>query len=192
MSLKQGIFIIFFSCSVVMSMFATLPGYNLPDPYLLEYDYIIPADTIPLAHRKGDYITDKKNNPFDIVTKEINQKVEYDPATGQYVIMEKIGDEYYRTPTYMTFDEYLDYRAKEQEKQYFNTLAGIKSDKKSRSGRIDPMDKVDIQNSLVDRLFGGTEINIQPQGSVDLSVGWLYSRRRDPSVTHTGSKAEST
>ena len=182
MSLKQGIFIIFFSCSVVMSMFATLPGYNLPDPYLLEYAYIIPADTIPLVDRKGDYITDKKNNPFDIVTKEINQKVEYDPATGQYVIMEKIGDEYYRTPTYMTFDEYLDYRAKEQEKQYFNTLAGIKSDKKSRSGRIDPMDKVDIQNSLVDRLFGGTEVNIQPQGSVDLSVGWLYSRRRDPQL----------
>ncbi|MBL0100188.1 MAG: cell surface protein SprA [Saprospiraceae bacterium] len=163
-------------------MFATLPGYNLPDPYLLEYAYIIPADTIPLVDRKGDYITDKKNNPFDIVTKEINQKVEYDPATGQYVIMEKIGDEYYRTPTYMTFDEYLDYRAKEQEKQYFNTLAGIKSDKKSRSGRIDPMDKVDIQNSLVDRLFGGTEVNIQPQGSVDLSVGWLYSRRRDPQL----------
>jgi len=140
------------------------------------------TDTIPLEDRKGDYITDKKYNPFDIVTKEINQKVEYDPETGQYVILEKIGDEYYRTPTYMTFEEYLAYRAKEQERLYFQTLAGIKSDKKSRSGRVDPMDKIDLQNSLIDRLFGGTEVNIQPQGSVNLSVGWLYSRRDDPQL----------
>lgn len=44
------------------------------------------------------------------------------------------------------------------------------------------MDKIDLQNSLIDRLFGGTEVNIQPQGSVDLSVGWLYSRRDDPQL----------
>jgi cell surface protein SprA len=140
------------------------------------------SDTIPLLDRKGDFITDKQNNPFDITTKEINQKVEFDPATGNYIIMEKIGDQYYRTPTYMTFDEYMDYMAKEQERKYFNTLAGIKSDKKSRSGKIDPMDKIDLQNSLIDRLFGGTEVNIQPQGSVDLSIGWLYSRRDDPQL----------
>ncbi|MCE2788282.1 MAG: cell surface protein SprA [Saprospiraceae bacterium] len=143
---------------------------------------VLYTDTIPLEDRKDDYITDKKYNPFDILTKEINQKVEYDPETGQYVILEKIGDEYYRTPTYMTFEEYLAYRAEEQERLYFQTLAGIKSDKKSRSGRVDPMDKIDLQNSLIDRLFGGTEVNIQPQGSVNLSVGWLYSRRDDPQL----------
>jgi cell surface protein SprA len=184
MNVKQSFLIIFLVIGVVCAVFAKLPSRNLADPYTSDVQWVNHAttDTIPLVDRKGDYITDKKNNPFDITTKEIVQKVEYDPETGQYVIMEKIGNEYYRTPTYMTFEEYMAYTAAEQEKQYFNTLAGIKSDKKSRSGRIDPMDKVDLKNSLIDRLFGGTEVNIQPQGSVDLSVGWLYSRREDPNL----------
>lgn len=140
------------------------------------------TDTIPLTDRKGDFITDKQNNPFDILPTTIKQKVEYDPVTDQYIIYEKIGDEYYRTPSYMTFDEYMEWSAREQEKAYFNNLAGIKADKKSESGKLDPMEKIDVSKSLVDRLFGGSEINIKPQGSVDLSVGWLYSRRRDPNL----------
>jgi len=139
-------------------------------------------DTIPLKDRKGDFINDKNTNPFDITPSTIKQSVEYDPVTGQYIILEKIGDEYYRTPTYMTFEEYLEWKSKEQERKYFNSLAGIKSDKKSATGKVDPMDKVDIKNSLVDRLFGGSEVNIKPTGSVDLSIGWLYSRRNDPSL----------
>jgi cell surface protein SprA len=183
MHVKQILIILFLVLGAVFTVFANLPSRNLADPYTTELKLLsFITDTIPLVDRKGDYITDKQNNPFDITTKEIVQKVEYDPVSGQYVIMEKIGNEYYRTPTYMTFEEYMDYIAAQQEKQYFNTLAGIKSDKKSRSGRIDPMDKIDLKNSLIDRLFGGTEVNIEPQGSVDLSVGWLYNRREDPNL----------
>ena len=162
---------------------ASVPSRSLPDPYNHEVLKTSGLDTIPLIDRKGDFITDKQYNPFDITSREIKQKVEYDPETNQYIIYEKIGDEYYRTPTYMTFDEYMDYVAQDQERRYFNTLGGVKSDKKSKSGRIDPVDKVDLQNSLIDRLFGGTEVNIQPQGRVDLNVGWLYTRRNDPRLT---------
>ena len=184
MNMKQSFLSIILVFGLVWTMSAKLPSKKLPDPYAIDLftTPTIALDTIPLVDREGDYITDKKYNPFDITPAEIKQKVEYDPATGHYIIMEKIGDEYYRTPTYMTFDEYMDYIAAEQEKQYFNTLGGIKSAKKSKSGRIDPMDKIDLQNSLIDRLFGGTEVNIQPQGSVDLSIGWLYSRREDPNL----------
>lgn len=172
---------LFFIC--VLSALGNLPSRNLPDPYSENHHNLTYlTDTIPLTDRQGDFITDKQNNPFDITTKEIEQKVEYDPKTGNYVIFEKIGDQYYRTPTYMTFDEYMDYIAKEQEKKYFNSLAGIKSDKKTKTGKINPMDKIDLKNSLIDRLFGGTEVNIKPQGSVDLSIGWLYSRRDDPQL----------
>ncbi len=162
---------------------AIVPSRNLSDPYKTDIIPTIVTDSIPLVDRQGDFITDKKYNPFDILPKQIEQKVEYDPETGKYIVLEKIGDQYYRTPTYLTFEEYMDYVAAEQERQYFNTLAGIKSDKKSKTGKIDPIDKIDIQNNLVDRLFGGTEINIQPQGSVDLNVGWLYTKREDPRLT---------
>ncbi|MCZ2100547.1 MAG: cell surface protein SprA [Chitinophagales bacterium] len=159
------------------------PSRNLPNPFSHEILKTNTLDTIPLVDRHGDFITDKKYNPFDITTKEISQKVEYDPISGQYIIYEKIGDEYYRTPTYMTFEEYMDYVGQDQERRYFNTLGGIKSDKKSKSGKIDPVDRIDLENSLIDRLFGGTEVNIQPQGRVDLNVGWLYTRRNDPRLT---------
>jgi cell surface protein SprA len=182
MSFRQGI--IAFICCVcaVAGVFAGIVGKDIVAFVPSDAHASPTVDTIPLEDRKGDFITDRKYNPFDIISKEISQKVEYDPSTGHYIVLEKIGDEYYRTPTYMTFEEYLEYRAAEQERMYFNTLAGIKSDKKSRSGKVDPMDKIDLQNSLIDRLFGGTEVNIQPQGSVNLSVGWLYSRRDDPQL----------
>ncbi|HMU02313.1 MAG TPA: cell surface protein SprA, partial [Saprospiraceae bacterium] len=188
MSLKHVFLVFGFCVGVAYSVFAKLPSKNLPDPYIIDFVVTALLDTIPLKDRKGDFITDKQKNPFDITTKEIVQKVEYDPVSGHYIIYEKIGNEFYRTPTYMTFEEYLDYKSKEQEKEYFNSLAGIKSDKKSRSGKIDPMDKVELTNSLIDRLFGGTEVNIKPQGTVDLSIGWLYSRRDDPSLPITAQR----
>ncbi|MBK7010374.1 MAG: hypothetical protein IPH36_17920 [Saprospiraceae bacterium] len=114
-----------FSVAVFYLVAGQMKGANLPDPYLpafrLTTQKMVP-DTIPLNDRKGDFIFDKSKNPFDINTGIIEQKVEYDVATGKYIIYEKIGDEYYRTPTYMTFDEYLDWKAKEQEREYFANL----------------------------------------------------------------------
>ena len=166
----------FFSVAAFYLISGNMKGANLPDPYApsfkISYKSVAP-DTIPLTDRKGDFIFDKSKNPFDINTGIIEQKVEYDVATGKYIIYEKIGDEYYRTPTYMTFEEYLDWKAKEQERTYFANLAGIQSNKKSGSGKVDPMSRIDISKSLVDRLFGGTEVNVKPQGGIDLTIGFF-------------------
>ena len=149
-------------------------------PTLEEYksnDIIAVADTIPVKERYNDFITDPKKNPFDITPSIIEQKVEYDPASGNYIIFEKIGNEYYRTPTYLTFNEYLDWKSKQEEREYFNQLAGINSGKKGPRAVVDPMERIDISGSLVDRLFGGTEVNIQPQGNVDLTFGLDYYKK---------------
>ena len=45
------------------------------------------------------------------------------------------------------------------------------------------MDRIDIGSSLIDRLFGGTEVNIQPQGNVDLSFGFDYQNSNDETIT---------
>lgn len=139
-------------------------------------------DTFPLEDRYGDFINDKSYNPFDITPSSVTQEVEYDPATDRYIILEKIGDEYYRTPSYMTFDEYMDYRAQQQESQYFNRLAGINTGIKSGSGKVDPMSKIDIKNNLIDRLFGGSEVTIQPQGNIDITTGIDYQNVQNPAI----------
>ncbi|MBK8547225.1 MAG: hypothetical protein IPL63_07505 [Saprospiraceae bacterium] len=93
------------------------------------------TDTIPFKERMGDFINDKTKNPIDIFPSTIKQKVEYDPETNQYVIYEKIGDEYYRTPTYMTFDEYMEWSAKEQEKNILTIWLELKLKKNQNQAR---------------------------------------------------------
>ncbi len=131
----------------------------------------IVQDSIPLQDRYGDFVTEEYYNPFDITPSIVDQTIEYDMETGQYVVMEKIGDQYYRTPSYLTLEEYLQWQKEEQEKDYLRKLSGTKSLDFSRGFKIDPMSEIDISSQLVDRLFGGTEVSIQPTGNVDVTMG---------------------
>jgi cell surface protein SprA len=176
---------------------------NLPDPYSYGVkevskksivitpkvkSYSVGQDTIPLVDRQGDFITDKSKNPFDLNTTLIEQKVEYDVKTGKYIIYEKLGNEYYRTPTELTFDEYLKWKSKQQESDYFKSLNGIQSDRKfGKSLSLDPMSKIDIKKSMADRLFGGTDINIKPQGGIDLTLGF-FTYYRSTGIFATGGR----
>lgn len=152
------------------------------NPYSEEFVTAI-LDTIPLEDRTGDYITDPNTNPFDLKDpKIIDQSVEYDPTTEQYIIRETfLEDAYFRPPSYMTIEEYQKYIAKQQETEYFKELSNAASGgQRGIGGRIDPLAEIDVKNSLVDRLFGGTDVSIQPQGSIDLTFGVDYSRTADP------------
>ncbi|MDA9773605.1 cell surface protein SprA [Saprospiraceae bacterium] len=140
-------------------------------------------DTIPLEDRFQNFVTGGLNNPFDLKDpSEIKQEVVYDPESGLYMITEKIGDDFFRAPTYMTFEEYMDWQAKQQERDYFNKLAGIESSNRSKSGIIDPLARIDIKKQLIDRLFGGNGITIEPQGNVDLTFGMDYQKRENPNI----------
>ena len=151
------------------------------DPYL-QLSEQITRDTFPFETRHGDFLNDRTYNPFDITPAIIKQEVEYDPETGNYVIFEKVGDEYYRAPTYMTFQEYMEYREKQQKEDKFNQMAGIRSRTGPRGEFLDPIEKVDIQNSIVDRLFGGKDVTIEPKGNIDLTFGYDYQKIQNPSI----------
>lgn len=181
--------VVFLSIVMVQMSTADHGGFRLPDPYSDDIAMAIPvtvavSDTIPIKDRDGSWIDDDYYNPFDITPSIVTQEVEYDPATGNYIILEKIGDEYYRTPSYMTFAEYMEWNKKKQERDYFSELAGLNTGKdKGDKLIVDPMDRIDIGSSLIDRLFGGTEVTIQPQGNVDLSFGFDYQNSNDETIT---------
>ena len=157
-------------------------GSNLEDPFTA--DIIISNDTIPLTDRQDDFINSSSTNPFDLNDPSIiQQNIEYDPATGLYIITEKIGDDDFRMPTYMTFSEYLDYRSKKERDDYFKQLSGQSSGNTSVNGKIDPLEKMDLENDLINRLFGGTEVDIQPQGNIDLTFGVDFQNIENPILT---------
>ncbi|MEO0041925.1 MAG: hypothetical protein RL329_1373 [Bacteroidota bacterium] len=165
-------------------------------------------DTVPLQDRTGDFLRDSVKNPFYLKDPPIIEKsVEYDPVTNRYYLTEKIGGDFFRTPTVMTFEEYVQWKSKAQEKEYFDRLAGIH--RNSRGEKIDPISKIDfsqtqdnkikmllgndltkkldpvkmkadIGDKLINQIFGGTGIDIRPQGNIDLTFGGDYRRYDNP------------
>lgn len=145
-----------------------------------------PPDTNPpLQERYDDFLNNSGGNIIDLQDpKAIEQHVDYDPETNMYIITEKIGDDFFRAPTYMTFQEYTRWRDQKQQQEYFDRLQGVASvGDKSESGIVDPIAKFNIKHSLIDRLFGGTTVDIRPQGNINLTFGYQYQRRQNPILT---------
>ena len=129
---------------------ATAGGFNLPGPLEELKDSETVLDTVPIKDRYGDFLNDKNTNPFDINTSLITQEITYDNETGNYILTEKIGDEFYRMPTYMTFSEYMEWKAKEQEQAFFGKISGVSGGTRSRSGKVDPISNMNLERNLVD------------------------------------------
>ena len=139
-------------------------------------NHISVLDTIPIRDNPYGNFTTDEYNPFDIKPSIVEEHVEYDFETGRYVVFEKIGNEYYRTPTYLTMSEYLDWQQKKQERDHFRKLAGIKSKDFTAGLQLDPMSEIDVEALLIDRLFGGTDIEIKPTGNIDLTTFIFYQK----------------
>lgn len=167
--------------AVTQSIFGN--NSNLEDPY--QPDNILSvSDTIPdIEPRFGDFVNDPPENPFDLEDpNDVDQTIEYDPTTGNYIINERIGDDYFRPPSYMTFDEYMEYRQKKEESNYFKQLAGVSVDGEAVTS-VDPIAQFDVKSSLLDRLFGGSTVDIRPQGSIDLRFGVDFQTVENPILT---------
>lgn len=146
-----------------------------------------PKDTLkfPLKDRRGDKITDPEKNTFDLKDPaNIQRTVEYDPVTKKYYIIEKIGENYFRTPTELTFEEYLKIKAEEQERNYFKKRADILMGLNKKL--IKP--KLSITDNLFNRIFGNGKIDIRPQGNVDLLAGYQGQNIKNPTLPENARK----
>lgn len=109
----------------------------------------------PISDRRGDALSQQSRNPFDLRdTSLIKRTIEYDPKTKQYVIVEKIGNRYYRTPTTMSFEEFWRMQAREQERAYFKKRADAITLLNKKVSRP----KHEVYNSLFDRIFGLNDV----------------------------------
>lgn len=140
----------------------------------------------PIEDRIADKFNEDLPTQFDLKDpKNINTQVEYDPSLKEYSISEKIGKEYYRAPSYMTYEEFLKYQAGKDEEAYFkkrqNTLMQI-----SKKGGVIP--KVNLGNAIFDRIFGGNTIEVKPQGNVDLFFGGNWQNVKNPTLVQSAQK----
>lgn len=181
---KQLLLSSIFAILVILGTISAWGGNRgLEDPFQATYVKASVLDTLPpLEDRYDDYITNPNNNPFDLNDPTaIDQTIEYDPETGLYIVEERIGETLFRPPTYISFEEYMEITRERDQKLYFDQLGGF--ERGSKLSLDDPLAGIDVESSLLDRLFGGNEISIQPQGGIDLTFGFDYQYVENPILT---------
>ncbi len=149
------------------------------------------TDTLrfPLKDRRGDPFSWQYHNPFDLSdTSIIKQDIQYDPVTRQYYIIEKIGNTYYRKPTYLTFDEFWKLQSQQAEKDYFSSRSKTIFDLNRKTLRPPPR----VYEKLFDRIFGvapgGLKVDIKPEGTVDLTAGYQGQNIKNPTLPERARK----
>ncbi len=149
---------------------------EIPAP-LIEPDS--PSLKYPIKDREGDFVTDKSKDPFYLKDPPvIKQDVEYDPKSGMYVVTEKVGGQNIKPPMYMTYDDYLKYTEKQEREAYI----------KDRQQAINLVEDksivppIQVKKQFFDKLFGGSKIEIKPQGNVDMTLGGNTQTTANPNI----------
>lgn len=131
----------------------------------------------PLHDRYGDPYTYPNRNAFDLKdTGFIKRTIEYDPATRQYYIVEKIGDKYYRTPSTFTKEEFLRLQGRKDEIDYFRQRADLLSNLNRRSYKP----KFGFDKDWMNRVTGNGKVEIKPSGYVDIRGGYQGQKIKNP------------
>ncbi|MEP7164584.1 MAG: cell surface protein SprA [Ferruginibacter sp.] len=166
----------------------TNPAGTTPVPQQ-PLDTTIRANTqlpYPISDRRGDYLFGGTNSTLDLrAPANFQDSVVYDPATKRYIIYEKIGNRYYRTPTTYSFNEFWELRNRQAENDYFRRRANTTSIL-NRGKFTKP--KLSLTDNLFNRLFGNGKIEISPQGNVDVTAGYQGQKIDNPTLPERARK----
>ncbi len=149
------------------------PGPSVEEPIDLQY---------PLEdYHNGDFF-DHEHNPFDFSDPDnFSDDIQYDPETGTYIITQTVGgqDTAYQEETYMTSDEFLDYYFAKQDHDYWQER--VEGEQLLEQKNVIP--QIYMGENILDRIFGGTTVDIRPQGNIDLTLGGNWQKIDNPTLT---------
>ncbi len=104
--------------------------------------------------------------------------VEYNPDENQYDINEGIGRMFYRNPSYLTFDEFVDGEFRKSQINYFKQRS--EEENVVKKNALIPV--LHVNNEVFDLIFGGNTVDIKPNGSAELLFGLRRSTNENPSL----------
>jgi cell surface protein SprA len=161
----------------------TIPGNPYYNSTVSKTNDTLP---FPIHDRRGDYLSDSGRTTFNLNDpSNITDSIAYDPATHLYTVYEKIGNNYYRTPTTYTFDEYWAMEEKKDEEDYFRKRANTMD--LLNHNLVKP--KLSVYDNLFNRLFGNGKIDIVPQGNVDVTAGYQGQNIENPTLPEAARKS---
>lgn len=115
----------------------------------------------------------------------ISSFYEYDPILDRYIYREKLGDLDLSIPLILTPQEYEDLVLDEEMRNYFKRKIDAQAGRKEGSEEIqrDLLPDFYVNNNFFESVFGGSEINIVPQGTVEMDLGLLYTKQDNPAFS---------
>ncbi len=196
----KKIFKLFFIGSVIGGfLLIMLNSKANPDVYLVYHsddfnpkiphtDDTIPGDTTlkyPFKDNSGNPTIKQYNSPLYLNNpSNIRSSVEYDPRTGKFIFLDKIGDMNYRKPYSMNRNEYQRWQENRVNTENWKERSSLETSKNADAGLVDRY----INKNLVvpikgfDRIFGTNTVSIKPQGSAELIFGINISKQKNPSL----------
>ncbi|MCG9971545.1 cell surface protein SprA [Christiangramia crocea] len=136
-----------------------------------------PQDTTATGYVLGDI---SLPDPESIIS-----KYEYDPILDRYFYKESLGDINLGLPLVLTPEEFEDLVLAEEMRDYFKLKNDALTGRKEGSEDIqrDLLPDFYVNNNFFETIFGGSEINIVPQGSVEMDLGLLFTKQDNPAFS---------
>jgi len=132
--------------------------------------------TIPLSNNDSRNYK-LREGIFDIDPPGLVRTVEYDAVTNRYILYERVGNLLYRAPQYLTFSEYLALKVKEDQRQNFQKISDSYAYQSQQPGFIP---QIKIRSQTFDQIFGGSNIDIRPQGSAEAILEGQLNQNDNP------------
>ncbi|WP_258048929.1 cell surface protein SprA [Hymenobacter sp. NBH84] len=138
------------------------------------------------ADRQGITSPTRRRSPL-LLDQPANVKPEVvaSDSLDYYDLNEKIGSDIdYRNPSRMTFEEYSRFRQQQAVRDYYREKAagGVTGGANTPATAQRLIPKIYL-GPMADRIFGGSYVDIRPQGAVTLRMGARFNRNENPTLT---------
>ena len=109
----------------------------------------------------------------------------YDPITDRYIYTQTLGSFNITYPIILTPQEYQRLVQEEQMKAYFKQKIDAADGRKegSEEEQKNLLPTFYVNSNFFESIFGGTSIEVIPQGSVEMDLGILYTKQDNPSFS---------
>jgi cell surface protein SprA len=158
-----SVLVVFAICGVATSFAQTKPKDSLTVKVPVK-----PFESRNMQSRKGYLLPD----PPNLIT-----TIEYDVATNQYVLIQRVGNMMYRPPQYLTFMEYLQLQQNLSRRNYFKQLSDNYAYQSQQPGFIP---QIQVRSRAFEQIFGSSVIDIRPQGTAEMIFAGQVNSNQNP------------